>query len=97
MYKTLPTLENEKEYQEIKFYEKSLGEFIFSWATKNLEMFYFTCLSGRVLKKQGCTTVTSYNHLCSKKFSGSLEVKMSIFLFTYRLLLLYNFCQEKLI
>ena len=33
MYKTLPTLENEKEYQEIKFYEKSLGEFIFSWAT----------------------------------------------------------------
>ena len=51
MYKTLPTLENEKEYQEIKFYEKSLGEFIFSWVTKNLEMFYFTCLSGRVLKK----------------------------------------------
>ena len=51
MYKTLSTLENEKEYQEIKFYEKSLGEFIFSWATKNLEMFYFTCLSGRVLKK----------------------------------------------
>ena len=44
MYKTLPTLGNEKEQQEIKFYGKSLGEFIFLWATKNLKMFYFTRL-----------------------------------------------------
>ena len=35
MHKTLPTLGNEKEQQQIKFYEKSLGEFIFLRATKN--------------------------------------------------------------
>ena len=51
MHKTLPRLGNEKEQQEIKLYEKSLGEFIFSWATKNLKMFYFTHLRGWVLKK----------------------------------------------
>ena len=51
MHKTLPTLRNEKEQQESKFYEKSLGKFIFSWATKNLKMFYFTRVSGRVFKK----------------------------------------------
>ena len=34
MHKTLPTLGNEKEQYQIKFYEKSLGELIFSWATK---------------------------------------------------------------
>ena len=42
MHKTLLTLQ---------FYEKSLGELIFSWATKNLNMFYFTHPTGRVLKK----------------------------------------------
>ena len=51
MHKTLPTLGNEKEQKQIKFYEKSLGKLIFSQATKNLKIIYFTCLSGRVLKK----------------------------------------------
>ena len=46
MHQTLPTLGNEKEQQEIKFYEKSLDEFIFFWAAKNLKMFYFTRLRG---------------------------------------------------
>ena len=39
MNKTLSTLGNEKEQQQIKFYEKLLGELIFSRATKNLKMF----------------------------------------------------------
>ena len=51
MNKTLPTLGNEKEQQQIKFYEKLSGKLIFSQATKNLKMFYFTRLTGRVLKK----------------------------------------------
>ena len=51
MHKTLPTLGNEKEQKQIKFYEKSLAKLIFSQATKNLKIIYFTCLSGRVLKK----------------------------------------------
>ena len=51
MHKTLPTLGNEKEQKQIKFYEKSLGKLIFSQATKNLKIIYFTFLSGRVLKK----------------------------------------------
>ena len=51
MNKTLQTLVNEKEQQQIKFYEKLSGELIFSRSTKNLKMFYFTCLTGQVLKK----------------------------------------------
>ena len=51
MHKALPTLGNEKEQQQIKLYEKSLGEFIFSRVTKNLKIFYFTCPTGRELKK----------------------------------------------
>ena len=51
MHKTTPTLRNEKEQQQIIFYEKSSGELIFSGATKNLKMIYFTCPTGRVLKK----------------------------------------------
>ena len=50
MNKTLPPLGNAKE-QQIKFYEKLLGKFIFSRATKNLKIFYFTRPTGRVLKK----------------------------------------------
>ena len=42
MHKTLRTLGNEKEQQQIKFYKKSLGELIFWRATKNLKIFYFT-------------------------------------------------------
>ena len=45
------TLGNEKEQQQIKFYEKSSGKLIFSQTTKNLKMFYFTHPTGRVLKK----------------------------------------------
>ena len=51
MHETLPTLGNEKEQKQIKFWEKWLGELIFSWATKYLKMFYFTCPTGRVFKK----------------------------------------------
>ena len=51
MRKALKTLGNEKEQQQIKFYEKSPGELIFSRTTKNLKMFYFTGPTGRVLKK----------------------------------------------
>ena len=51
MNKTLPTLGNEKEQQQVKFYEKLSGESIFSWVTKNLKMFYFTRPTGRVFKK----------------------------------------------
>ena len=46
MHKTLPTLGNEKEQQQIKFYEKSSGELIFSQATKNLKLIYFTHPTG---------------------------------------------------
>ena len=34
----IPTLGNEKEQQQIKFYEKLMGELIFLWATKSLKM-----------------------------------------------------------
>ena len=37
MNKILPTLGNEKEQWEIKFYKKLLGESIFLWVTKNLK------------------------------------------------------------
>ena len=45
MHKPLPTLGNEKEQKQIKFYEKSPGELIFSPATKNLKI-YFTRPTG---------------------------------------------------
>ena len=51
MHETLPTLGNQKEQKQIKFWEKSLGELIFSWATKHLKMLYFNCPTGRVFKK----------------------------------------------
>ena len=51
MHKTLPTLGNEKEQNQIKFYEKLLGEMIFLRATENLKMFNFTRPTGLVLKK----------------------------------------------
>ena len=51
MNKTISTWGNEKEQQQIKFYEKLSGELIFSRATKNLKMFYFICRTGWVLKK----------------------------------------------
>ena len=51
MNKTLPTLGNEKEQQETKFYEKLLGQLIFLRVTKNLKMFYFISPTGRVLER----------------------------------------------
>ena len=51
MHKTLPTLGNGKEQQQIKFYKKSSGKLIFLQATKNLKMFYLTHLTGQVFKK----------------------------------------------
>ena len=42
----LPTLGNEKEQKQIEFYEKSSGELIFSGATKNLKIIYFTGPTG---------------------------------------------------
>ena len=51
IHKTLPTLGNEREKWQIKFYKKSLGELIFLRVTKNLKMFYFTCPTEQVLKQ----------------------------------------------
>ena len=45
LFKTLPTIGNEKKQEEIKFYGKSLGKLIFSRATKNLSIIYFTSLT----------------------------------------------------
>ena len=42
MQKTLPILGNEKEQKQIEFYKKSLDELIFSQATKNLKITYFS-------------------------------------------------------
>ena len=52
MHKTLTTSGNEKEQYQIKFYKKSSGELIFSWATKNHKVFYLTCLTEWVLKNK---------------------------------------------
>ena len=49
--KTLPTLGNMEEQQQIKFYEKLSGKLIFSLTTKNLKMFYFTRPTRQVLKQ----------------------------------------------
>ena len=46
VHKTLPTLEIEKEQQQIKLYKKLSGELIFLRANKNLKQFYFTCPTG---------------------------------------------------
>ena len=46
MNKPLPTLGNEKEQQQIEFYEKLSEELIFSRVAKNLKMFYFTLPTG---------------------------------------------------
>ena len=46
MNKTLPTLGNEKEQQQIEFYKKLSDELIFSRVTKNLKMFHFTRPTG---------------------------------------------------
>ena len=62
MHKTLPKLGHEKEQQQIKFYEKSSGELIFSQPTKNLKIFYFTRPTERMLKKQGYTTALCLEH-----------------------------------
>ena len=59
MHKTLETLRNQKEQQQIKFYKKLQGELIILWMSNNLKMFYFTRPTGRVLKKYGYTTVGS--------------------------------------
>ena len=45
LFKTLPTIGNEKEQKQIKFYDKSLGKLIFSRATKNLKIIYFISLT----------------------------------------------------
>ena len=51
---------NKKEQQQIKFYKKLLGKFIFLQATKNIKMFYFICPAGQVLKN---ITPLIINHL----------------------------------
>ena len=40
MHKTLPALGNVKEQQQTEYYKKSLGELIFSWATKNVNILF---------------------------------------------------------
>ena len=37
----------------MKFYKKLSDKLIFSWVKKNPKLFYFTCLTGQELKKQG--------------------------------------------
>ena len=51
LFKTLPIIGNEKEQKQIKFYHKSLGKLIFSVATENLKIIYFTSLTWQVFKK----------------------------------------------
>ena len=51
IHKALSTLGNKKEQQQVKFYEKLLGEMIFLQVTENLNMICFTRLAGRVFKK----------------------------------------------
>ena len=51
MHKTFSTLGNEKQQQQIKFYEKPSGELIFLQAAKNLKIFYFIHPTEQVLKK----------------------------------------------
>ena len=46
MHKTLLTLGNEAGQEQIKFYKKLSGELIFSRASKNLKIFYFTRPTG---------------------------------------------------
>ena len=62
MHKTLPTLGNEKEQKQIKFYKKLSGEFIFSRATRNLKIIYFTHPTGQVLKKLNHCSPISIHH-----------------------------------
>ena len=51
LFKTLPKIWDEKEQKQIKFYDKSLGKLIFSRATKNLKIIYFSNLTWKLLKK----------------------------------------------
>ena len=49
--KTPPTIGNEKEQEQTKFYDKLSGKLISLQATKNLKIIYFTGPTKRVLKK----------------------------------------------
>ena len=51
MHEAFPTLGNEKEQKQIKFYKKILDKLIFLQTTENLKIFYLTHPTGRVLKK----------------------------------------------
>ena len=62
MHKTLPTLGNEKEQQQIKFYENLLSKLIFLQATKNLKILYFFLPDWASAQKVGL-------HHCTMKFS----------------------------
>ena len=53
MHRTLQTLGNEKDQNQIKFYKKRSSKLISSWATKNLKIIYFTHPIGQVLKNKG--------------------------------------------
>ena len=55
MHRTLQTLGNEKDQNQIKFSKKQLSKLIPSWATKNLKIVYFTHPIGQVLKNKGYT------------------------------------------
>ena len=59
MNKTLPTLGNEKEQQQIEFYEKLSDELIFSRVTKNLKMFHSLARLGEYSKSK-VTALTAY-------------------------------------
>ena len=79
-HKPLPTLGKEKEQKQIEFFEKLLGELIFSWATKNVKIIYITCPTGGVLKKQGYTTaITQIQNICFQYpvFTGTIKKDIS--------------------
>ena len=63
MHKTLPSLGNEKEQQQIKYYKKSPGKLIFLWESKNLKIFYFIRLTGWMLKNLYHWTADASNWL----------------------------------
>ena len=70
MHKALPTLGNEKEQQQIEFYEKSSGELILSRVTKDLKMSYFARLTGEMLKNKG------YISACVLKYIAQTVTKV---------------------
>ena len=88
MHKTLPTLGNEKEQKQIEFYDKSLGELIFSWVTKNLKKILCT-LWGLALTKKSCNNINnSCAHVsCDFDLKSDSHFPKNLFLFASMIVL----------